>query len=207
MKALPSAEDFTELALWAYSKAIGKMPFVGSATDLADDYRISGKSVHLCVDNLIRWQCAKASHNGFWLGLPGSVSAPFTIPADIAQSMYIQLRMVAAIAHLYGHDIQSDQVRTCALICLCGSKATDVLAAAGIKIGQKVAINAIKKVPGKVLIEINKRVGMRLLTKFGEKGIINLGKLVPVIGGVFSATANGFGTHAVGKAAKKMLGT
>lgn len=205
MKALPTADEFTNGALWAYSKAIGKIPFVGSAKDLAEDYMKQGKSIDSCVDSLIRWQCTKAAHNGFWLGLPGPILATLTIPGDIMQSMYIQLRMVAAIAHLYGHDIHLDQVRTCALVCLCGSKATDVLAAAGIKIGQKLASNAIKAVPGKVLIEINKKVGMRLLTKFGEKGVINLGKFIPIFGGVFSGAANGFGTHAVGKAAKILL--
>lgn len=205
MKILPTAEDFTNGALWAYSKAISKIPLVGSAKELAEDYQKAGRSVHSCVDRLIRWQCAKTAHNGFWLGLPGSILAGVTIPGDIVQSMYVQLRMVAAIAHLYGHDMHSDQVRTCALVCLCGSKATDVLAATGIKVGQKLALNAIKAVPGKVLIEINKKVGMRLFTKFGEKGIINLGKFIPIAGGVFSAAANGFGTIAVGKAAKMML--
>lgn len=205
MKVLPTADDFTNCALWAYSKAIGKIPLAGSAQDLAEDYRKPGKSTHSCVDSLIRWQCTKAAHNGFWLGLPGGPFAPVAIPADIAQSLYVQLRMVAAIAHLYEHNVHADHVRTCALVCLCGSRATDVLASVGIKVGQKLAYNAIKALPGKVLIEINKKVGMRLFTKFGEKGIINLGKFVPLFGGLFGATINGFGTHAVGKAAKMML--
>lgn len=206
MKKSLTPEGLTNAASWAYSKAISKIPMLGSAEDLAEDYRKLGKPVHACVDSLIRWQCTKAAHNGFWLGLPGAAGAPLAIPADITQSMYIQLRMVAAIAHLYGHNVHSDHVRTCALVCLCGSKATDILASAGIKFGQRLAINAIKAVQGKVLIEINKKVGMRLFTKFGEKGIINLGKFVPLVGGVFSAGANGFGTHMVGKTAKLLLG-
>ena len=43
---------------------------------------------------------------------------------------------------------------------------------------------AIKKIPGKALVAINQRIGYRLITKFGEKGIINLGKAIPLIGGV-----------------------
>lgn len=205
MKALPTAEDFTNAALWAYSTAVDNIPILGSAKELAESYRKPGRSKDACVDNLIRWQSVKSAHNGFWLGIPGGFLAPATIPADITQSLYVQLRMVAAIAHLYGHDIKSDSVRTCALVCLCGSKATDVLASAGIKFGQKIAINAIKAIPGKLIAQINKMVGMRLLTKFGEKGIINLGKLVPFAGGVFSAAANGVGTHAVGATAKMLL--
>lgn len=34
------------------------------------------------------------------------------------------------------------------------------------------------------LTRIHQAVGFRFITKFGEKGIINLGQMVPVIGGV-----------------------
>lgn len=42
----------------------------------------------------------------------------------------------------------------------------------------------VKKIPGTVLTKINQKVGFRFLTKFGEKGIINIAKLVPVVGDV-----------------------
>ena len=42
----------------------------------------------------------------------------------------------------------------------------------------------VKKIPGTVLTKINQKVGFRFLTKFGENGIINIAKLVPVVGGV-----------------------
>jgi hypothetical protein len=35
-----------------------------------------------------------------------------------------------------------------------------------------------------ILKKINQKVGFRLVTKFGEKGIINLSKLIPVVGGL-----------------------
>lgn len=43
---------------------------------------------------------------------------------------------------------------------------------------------AIKKIPGAALTKINQKIGFRFLTKFGEKGAINLGKLVPIAGGL-----------------------
>ena len=46
------------------------------------------------------------------------------------------------------------------------------------------ATGAIKKIPGKVLTKINQKVGFRLVTKFGSKGVVNLGKLVPGVGAV-----------------------
>ena len=74
-----------------------------------------------------------------------------------------------------GYDINSDQVQTLVYACLAGISIDQVLKQVGIQIGNKVAINMVKKIPGEVLIKINQRVGFRLFTKFGTKGLINLG--------------------------------
>jgi hypothetical protein len=39
-----------------------------------------------------------------------------------------------------------------------------------------------------VITKINQKVGFRLLTKFGSKGVINLGKMVPLTGGIIGGT-------------------
>ena len=56
---------------------------------------------------------------------------------------------------------------------------------------------------GTPFIEINKKVGFRLLTKFGEKGVINLGKLVPIAGGIIGGSVDSISTWGVGVAARK----
>lgn len=63
----------------------------------------------------------------------------------------------------------------------------------------------IKKLPGEVTKAINKKVGFRLVTKFGEKGVINLGKALPLVGGVIGGTVDGIGTHVIGKTAKTIF--
>jgi len=63
---------------------------------------------------------------------------------------------------------------------LVGDSLKDVAKASGIVIGRDFTKSLVEKVPGKVLIEINKRVGFFLLTKADEKGAINLMKGVPV---------------------------
>ena len=80
--------------------------------------------------------------------------------------------MIAAIAHINGYDVYSDQVRTIAYVCLTGSSATNILKNVGIKIGEKVAVSALKKIPAAILIKINQQVGFRLVTKFGQKGVV-----------------------------------
>lgn len=133
---------------------------------------------------MIKYQIAKCGTSGFISGLGGALTLAVTLPANITSVLYVQLRMVAAIAYMGGFDIQSDQVQTMVYACLTGSAISDVLKETGIKVGQKIAVSSINKIPGKVLISINQKVGFRLMTKFGTKGAINLVKLVPVAGGL-----------------------
>lgn len=63
----------------------------------------------------------------------------------------------------------------------------------------------MKKPPGSALIKINQRIGFRLLTKFGEKGVINLGKLIPVAGGVIGGTMDVVTTTVIAKNAIKIF--
>ncbi len=56
----------------------------------------------------------------------------------------------------------------------------------------------VKKIPGAVITKINQKVGFRFVTKFGEKGIVNLAKVVPVIGGVIGGGVDVASTRVIG---------
>lgn len=51
----------------------------------------------------------------------------------------------------------------------------------------------IKRMPIEMIKQINKRVGFRLVTKFKEKGVINLGKCIPIIGSIIGGTIDAVG--------------
>ena len=168
-----------------YSKALGGIPKVSKPIEeLAEDYMQKNPSLESAAKEMIKYQIAKCGTSGFISGLGGALTLAVTLPANITSVLYVQLRMVAAIAYMGGFDIQSDQVQTMVYACLTGSAISDVLKQTGIKVGQKIAVSSINKIPGKVLISINQKVGFRLMTKFGTKGAINLVKLVPVAGGL-----------------------
>ena len=63
--------------------------------------------------------------------------------------------------------------------------------------------SAISKIPGKTLTKINQKVGFRFVTKFGEKGVINLGKLVPGVGAVIGGGLDYTETKIIGNRAYK----
>ena len=194
---------------WAYDQAVNGSPFFKSAEDLGNEfkqaYTAGTDSLDACAKRLVRWQMAKAGTSGFLSGLGGVLTLPVAIPANLASVMFVQIRMIAAIAHLGGHDMRTDRVRTLCYVCMCGSAAIDVPKGVGIKLGEKLTVHAIKKIPGKTLTHINKAVGFRLITKFGEKGIINLGKMVPVTGGVVGGTFDAISTRSIGKIARTIF--
>lgn len=190
---------------WAYEKSINGLPGADTAYEIAEDYLAKHSSVDKAVDSLIRWQNAKSATSGFLTGLGGLITLPVAIPANIASVTYVQMRMIAAIAHMRGYDLKDDQVKTFVFVCLTGQSASDILKQAGIKLGTAVTKQAIKKIPGEIIKSINKAVGFRLVTKFGEKGIFNLGKAVPIVGGLIGGTVDGVGTNIVGKTAKKLF--
>lgn len=90
--------------------------------------------------------------------------------------------MIACTAYIAGYDLQSDQTQTFVYACLAGVAVNEILKQVGAKVGTKVTTNLIKKIPGTFLTKINQKVGFRFITKFGQKGIINLGKAIPLVG-------------------------
>jgi hypothetical protein len=184
MKNPLTADTIQQALEWAYDKAVNaSIPGLDNARDMAFSYQKQDGELVAKVNSLIRWQNTKAGTSGFVTGLGGVITLPVAIPANITSVLYIQMRMIAAIAHMGGYNLQSDQVKTMVYACLCGNAASEVLKSAGVKIGTKLTEQAIRNISGAVLTKINQAVGFRLLTKFGEKGAINLIKLVPVAGG------------------------
>lgn len=194
----------------AYDKAVEGVPGVPgmeSAEGLAKDYLNDAGSLEDKIDSLVRYQVLKASTSGFVTGLGGVLTLPVAIPANLASVMYLQLQMVAAIAHMAGYDVRSDRVRSICYACLCGNAATDILKGAGITIGRKLTERAIKQMSYEVIKKINQKVGFRLLTKFGQTGAINLGKAIPLVGGVIGGTFDGTTTYAIGRVARSVFVT
>jgi len=178
-------QQMVEILESVYAKALDGIPGASpSIEQFADDYLSKHGNPKQAARELAKWQVAKCGASGFLTGLGGLIVVPVAIPANLASVLYVQLRMVAAIAKMGGYDVRSDQVQTMVYACLVGTALSDVLKEAGVKIGQKGLQTAISKIPGKVLTSINQKVGFRLITKAGTTGVINLTKLLPVAGGV-----------------------
>ena len=174
-----------------------------SVEESVSDYIIKEKSVDYAAKRIINDTVTICTTSGFLTSLGGVITLPVTVPANVASVICMQLRMIAMLAHLGGFDVKSDTVQALIYACLAGVSVGEVVKKAGIAAGNKVTVNLIKKIPGTALVKINQKVGFRFVTKFGEKGIVNLGKVVPVVGGVIGGGIDFFETRGIGKRAVK----
>jgi len=193
---------------WTYEAAIKGIPGggiagIGTAEELANSYRKAGGSRRQQADSLIFWHTTTAATTGFVTGLGGIVTLPLTLPANLAVVLLTQLRMIVAIAILGGYDIHDDQVRALCYVCLCGSSAGDILKGVGVQTGTKTAQRMVQKLPFTFIKQINNAAGFRLITKFGSTGVINLGKALPLVGGIISGTFEAAGTRVIGRVARR----
>lgn len=158
------------------------------------------------IKRLITESVEAAGVNGFVTGLGGFIAMPVTIPANMAGALVVNARLAAAIAYLRGYDPKDPHVRTVATLIGVGSNAQQIAKTIGIKVGEKVAIQAIKNLPIAVLREINKKAGFMLVAKFGTKrSVITLAKGVPLVGGVIGGAVDGTMTGVVGRTARAMF--
>jgi uncharacterized protein (DUF697 family) len=187
--------------------AIDGVPPLSGASALAKTYAVnrSYTSDDKRVDALIRWEASKNFTSGFLTGMGGLITLPVTVPASLGASWVIQARLCGAIAELYGHSLREDRVRTLVLLALVGDSAKEVLKDAGILFGKRLTLHVIEHLPAQALIELNKKVGFSLVAKAGEKGLVNLAKVVPVLGGVVSGSFDAGMCVGVGKAAKRIF--
>ena len=206
IKTTVTEEQMAEILNTLYIKSVNGIPKVSlPVDDLVADYIKKNPSVEEAAKSLINNSTVKCGTSGFITGFGGFATMIATLPANITSVMYVQLRMCCAIAKMAGYDIHSDQVQTLIYACLTGSAMSDILKQAGIKFCQKFGVAMVKKIPGKTITAINQKVGFRFVTKFGETGIVNLGKVVPVLGAFIGGGIDVASTRIIGYNAYKIF--
>lgn len=183
----------------------GSVPGTDSATELAESYLAEYRNPLDAANALVRWQNTKAAVDGAITSFGGFLTMLATLPVNVASVLFIQIRMVAAVAYIGGvRDFKDDKLQTVIKCCLLGESISSVVKEAGIKTTEKIVLKKIMPlITGKMLVKINRAVGFRLITKFGSKGIVNLGKGIPLLGALVGAVIDGVSTNIVGNVAIK----
>ena len=184
-KPVMTEEDIMKLLDSCYEKCLNGIPKVSpSVEELANDYLKKHRTTEEACRAMLKNQIAKCTTSGVVTGFGGFITMPVAIPANVGSVIYVQMRMIACVAYMADYELDSDQTQTFIYSCLAGVAVNGLLKQAGIKIVVKFTNGLIKKIPGKVLTKINQKVGFRFITKFGTKGIVNLGKLLPGVGAI-----------------------
>ena len=193
---------FMRFVLGLYDGVVnGSIPGLDSVDHLADYYTQHYPNPEAAAWALGRWQNGKCAADGFLLGLPGLVLLPVTIPANVASTLAFHIQTIASIARIGGYDLRNDAIKTLVLVCLTGESANAVLKPLGLTLAQVLTKGLIINIPRSFLGRINAVVGVKLFTKFSGKGVIQLGRLVPLVGGLFGGTVDFFASKWVVSAA------
>ncbi|MGQ0466250.1 MAG: EcsC family protein [Sporichthyaceae bacterium] len=118
-----------------------------SAQDSAREALV-GRTPEEAVRHLIRNHCVIAGGQGFVTGLGGILATAIALPANLGASYLVQVHLAASIACVYGHDENSEDVRTAIVACLVGNAGTEVVKRVGMRAGRKKASVALaRRVP------------------------------------------------------------
>ncbi len=157
---------------WAYDHATEAVPGLGSAVDVAEKHlKAADNAPEKAIDTLIAAHTAYAGVTGFVTNLGGVMTLPVSIPANVASVLALQLRLIAAIAHLRRYDPSDQRVKTMAFLCLTGTGAATVLQDVGVSMGTKLTTQVIGGLSTVVLPRVNHAVGKRLASAIGGSGL------------------------------------
>lgn len=180
------AESFVnQLARAAFE---GAGPFA-PAHRVADEALREAGDIDAAIDALVARHTRLAGVGGFVSGLGGFIALPVALPANVLGFYTLAARLVAAIAHLRGHDLTQPETRMAVLVSLAGDEASKLLGKAGVMVPTgRMTKMALRGLPVSTMAMVNKALGFKLLIGAGEKGLARLGRGIPFAGGIIGGT-------------------
>lgn len=179
---------------WLYDKAVSGIAGIESAETLAERYlNDAGGDVQLAACRMTHWESVKAGSSGFLSGVGGVVAMPVTLPLNITSVLFLQTRLVAAIACLGKRNLADERVRALAGLCLCGNAAKALLQEAVLQAMENWTRPFTRQIVEKTLVLMAARAGIRTSGQFV--------RLIPLAGGVVSGAVDVTTTRTIGRIA------
>jgi hypothetical protein len=178
----------------------GKKVFPGAKEVAGKELEQAKGDASLAVKGLIKDHTVLAASQGFVTNLGGFATALATVPANLIGVAVIQSRLVAAIAHLRGYDIDDPKVRAAIIITLLGRNQVEKLVDAGVLPSTPMAVATAPVFDNELEQQASEKILSALLTQIGGKQAVSfVAKKIPVIGGGVGAATDGFSTHSIGQ--------
>ena len=195
-------QSFVREALKRAISGIGPFPAAARAaeTQLAEQKGDVDKAIRELIENHV----AYAGAEGLATNLGGLVTATIVAPANITGLALIQCRLVAAIAHLRGYDLDDPRVRNAILMTILGEDTVKKL----VKRKELPAPPMATATSPQHDPELDKVISTTLAGELigrviGKRLAVTAGKRIPLVGGAVGGVTDGWSTWRVGRYAER----
>ena len=190
------AELITTALEWIYDNV------TSGSIDLAESYRLKwAGDRERSIGDLIYTHTRYAALVGFITGFGGILSSAVAAPLNVSSVIIIQVRMIAAIAHLRGYALTDQKVKTLVFICLTGSSAAALLQDLGY--GKKISERVLARGAQITAKQFNATLGRYLLLRYGAPRYAI--RAAPIIGGLVGGAIDAGVTFGIGATAKTLF--
>lgn len=191
----------------ALNKAInGLGPLPPAAASAKKHLEEEHGNVDRAIKEVIEQHVRLAAAQGFVTNLGGLVTAAVALPANVTGLSVIQCRMIAAIAHLRGHDLDDPRVRNAILVCLVDEDEIPKMVRKKRLPGTPMALATAAAHDPTVERTVSTEVAAELIARVAGKRVATLvGRRMPVVGGLVGMTADAYATWKVGRYAEREL--
>jgi uncharacterized protein (DUF697 family) len=163
-------------------------------------------SVDAAIESIVSSHVRLASAQGFVTNLGGFATLPVAVPANLTGVAVVQVRMIAAIAHLRGYDLDDNRVRTALVMCLLGGEQIARFIVDGRLPTSPMAVATAPVFDPELDRHVAEEVVGDLMARIGGKNLaLIITKRVPLVGGGIGAAVDGYATHQIGRYAKSEL--
>ena len=195
---------FVREALHRAIHGVGPLPPAAAAAEkqLRQQRGDVDKAIHEVIENHVRY----AGAQGFVTNLGGLATIAFTVPTNISGLALVECRMIAAIAHLRGYDLDDPRVRNAVLVCLLGEDSVRELVKEQRLPAPPMALATAYVHDPSLDRVISAEVATDLVAKVaGKKLAGTVARRIPLVGGLVGMGADGYATWRIGRYADREL--
>src|SRR4051812_16699937 len=177
---------------------IGPLPAAATAArrKLTEQKGDVDSAIHELIENHVRY----AGAQGFVTNLGGLATMAFTVPTNISGLALVECRMIAAIAHLRGYDLDDPRVRNAVLVCLLGEESVRELVSAEKLPAPPMALATAPVHDPWLDRVISAEVASDLVAKVaGKKLASTVARRIPLVGGLVGMGADGYATWRIAR--------
>lgn len=196
--------SFVREALRRAIAGVGPLSPAATAAEkqLAEHHGNAKKAVRELVDHHIRL----AGASGFVTNIGGLVTMAVTVPVNLTGIALIQCRMVAAVAHVRGYDLDDPRVHNAILVTVLGEDSVNALVKKKRLPAPPMALATAPVHDPAIDAIVSTEVARDLITRVtGRRLASTVGRRVPGLGGVVGMSADGWATYKIGSYAEREL--